>query len=61
MRKKSLLDLETEIMDLCQEYWDKNNGGNAVVWIRNDDTGQTLIYTRGEYSDTLINTVDNLI
>ncbi len=42
------------IMVLLQKYWDKYNRGKGVVWFRNEDTGQLVIYTRGEYSKDLI-------
>lgn len=48
------------VMKLLQEYWDKNNNGKAMVYVKNDETGQTFAYTRGEYSQMLIDFIKAL-
>lgn len=49
-----------KIMELLQDYWDKYNNGHAVVWVKNDETGQTFAYTRGEHSADIIDLIKNL-
>lgn len=56
-------ELACEIIDKLQEYYDEyrrvNTYGRAVIWLRNDETGQTVCFTRGEYSDELIKFVED--
>lgn len=52
-------DLE-KIMALLQKFWDEHNNGKAVVWLKNDETGQLCIYTKGEYSKELIDFISLL-
>jgi hypothetical protein len=44
-------------------YWEMMNKikklGGAVAWITNGD-GHMVIFTRGEYSDTLLRNIDRL-
>ena len=51
---------EDKIMELLQDFWDEHNNNKAVVWNRNDNTGQLAIYTRGEYAKDLIQFISRL-
>lgn len=51
---------EDKIMELLQDFWDEHNNNKAVVWLRNDNTGQLAIYTRGEYANDLIQFISRL-
>jgi hypothetical protein len=52
-----LIALAHEAMNAAYAYWEayqKENHQSAVVWLRNDETGHLLIFTRGEYSQRLL-------
>jgi len=58
-----MIELAKVAQDAAYEYWkeyQKVYGGfregvsSAVVWLRNDETGHLLIFTRGEYSKELL-------
>lgn len=51
---------EDKIMELLQDFWNDYNNNKAVVWLRNDETKQLAIYTRGEYADELIQFISRL-
>lgn len=51
---------EDKIMELLQDFWEEHNNNKAVVWIRNDNTGQLAVYTRGEYAKDLIQFISHL-
>jgi len=47
---------EEHLMKEAYKYWKHANAKHcgAVQWIQNNETGELLIYTRGEYRDTLM-------
>ena len=49
-----------QIMDLCQKYWNNYNRNKAVVYAKNTETGQCFTFTRGEYSEELIEFIEGL-
>jgi hypothetical protein len=51
------------VMDAAAEWWrlaDANGVPGSVKWLRNDETGNVVIYTRGEYADRLIAFIHSL-
>lgn len=42
------------IMQILQELWDKYSKGKAIMLLRNNETGQLAIYTRGKPAERLI-------
>lgn len=54
---------QREVMESAARWWKHaNNNGvtGAVKWLRDNETGATVIYTRGEYEDRLIAAVCSL-
>ena len=49
-----------QIMDLCQKYWNDYNRNKAVVYAKNTETRQCFTFTRGEYSEELIEFIEGL-
>ena len=67
--KDTLDDLSALVIDAGQKYWDcynnlqkgtDNYGRNAIVYVKNNETGQTFFFTRGEYSKDLISFIGNI-
>jgi len=52
---------EEHLMGEAHKYWKHANARHhgAVQWIENNETGELLIYTRGEYRDTLMANITN--
>jgi hypothetical protein len=52
---------EDHLMGEAHKYWKHANARHhgAVQWIENNETGELLIYTRGEYRDTLMANITN--
>jgi len=60
--KSNDLDLLAEqAMSAAYAYWQAYQEAyqphDAVVWLRNDETGHLMIFTRGEYSQQLLDAV----
>lgn len=58
-----MIGIANELMDKSQEYYDefvKENGKKGVVYITNVETGQMLVYTRGEYTEELKQFIESL-
>jgi hypothetical protein len=55
--------IEAHLMSKAHEYWKIANRRHtgAVQWIRNDETGALLVFTRGEYSDSILSSVIEII
>jgi len=62
MEERTEIDIAAErALEACYEYWklytkmaaEKGNYNTAVIWLRNDETGHFMVFTRGEYSDRL--------
>lgn len=54
---KDLTELQHETMGKCHEYYEsltEETGKKGYIWLKNDETGQLMIYTRGEYTDQLM-------
>ncbi|MCF2718008.1 hypothetical protein LWE69_12610 [Paenibacillus sp. UKAQ_18] len=50
-------ELQEKTLDSCAEYFEayaKTYGKAGFVYLKNDETGQLMIYTRGEYTDKLL-------
>lgn len=57
-----LYELGDELLRAAEAYWEEYNrtmGKDAVVWLQSD-TGQLVVFTRGEYADQLKQTINNL-
>jgi hypothetical protein len=49
--------IQQETMDKCQEYYDeiaKLLPKRGFIWLRNDETGQLMVYTRFEYTERIM-------
>lgn len=50
------------LLDAAYAYWEiaqKARTGGALFWL-DDDAGRTVIFTRGEYRNTLMSNIDRL-
>ncbi|AIQ68698.1 hypothetical protein [Paenibacillus graminis] len=50
-------ELQHETMDQCQKYYDAVAEWlpmRGFIWLRNDETGQLMVYTRGEYTQQIM-------
>jgi len=58
-----MIYIQKEIFNKCQEYYDKLSkriGKRGFIYLKNDETGQLMLYTRGEYTDEIINFLKTL-
>lgn len=49
--------LQQETLDKCQEYYDevaKWLPMKGFIWLKNEETGQLMVYTRGEYTEQIM-------
>lgn len=63
MDDEKLIEMKYETMEKCHEYYEelaKRNGNKGFVWLKNDETGQLMVYTRGEYSKQIIEFLNGL-
>lgn len=53
---------ESILLEHAYHYWKYANTKHhgAVQWIENEETGELLIYTRGEYRDTLMKNIHSI-
>lgn len=54
---EKMIELADETMEKCNEYYyehAKENGKKGFVWLKNDETGQLMVYTRGEYTEEIL-------
>ena len=60
--ERTELDIMAEkALNACYDYWklytrlerEKGIYDNPVVWLKNDENGHFMVFTRGEYSDKL--------
>jgi len=62
-KMNNMKDVQIEMLNKCQEYYDTLSriiGKKGYIWLRNDETGQLMIYTRGEYTNELIDFLKTL-
>lgn len=55
--------LQKETLDKCQEYYDELAqwlGKQGFIWLKNDETGQLVLYTRGEYAQQILDFIKTL-
>lgn len=55
--------LQQETLDKCQEYYDEVSRWlpmKGFIWLRNDETGQLMVYTRGEYTEQIMDFLKKL-
>lgn len=51
-----------KLLEAAQEYWEaahKAGISGAIIWLSDTD-GKTVIFTRGEYKQTIMNNIDRL-
>ena len=62
--EEKMVELAQKIFVLTGQYWDeyhkKFSTNDAVIWIKNYQTGQFICYTRSDYSEKLIEIINNL-
>ncbi|WP_339248179.1 hypothetical protein NST58_12960 [Paenibacillus sp. FSL R10-2796] len=49
--------LQKETIDKCQEYYEAVAEWlpmKGFIWLRNEETGQLMVYTRGEYTTQIM-------
>lgn len=54
---EKMIELADKAQLAAYKYWQeyqKTFGHAAVVWLKNNETGHLLIFTRGEYSEQLL-------
>lgn len=57
MKIDHLQQLQEETMNQCQAYYDelsKERGKKGFIWLKNDESGQLMVYTRGEYTHQIM-------
>jgi len=50
------------LLAAAYDYWEvhqRKAGGGAVIWLK-DDMGQLVVFTRGEYLNTIMSNIDHL-
>lgn len=55
--------LQEKTLDQCQAYYDEMSiwmGKQGFIWLKNDETGQLMLYTRGEYSPQILDFIKTL-
>lgn len=60
---KDVAELQHETMDKCHELYEeftKETGKKGFVWLKNDETGQLMVYTRGEYTKQIMEFLETL-
>lgn len=60
---EKMVEIADEAIGKCQEYFDeysKQNGKKGYVWLKNDETGQLMVYTRGEYTKQILDFLETL-
>lgn len=65
MEENKLEILERKLRLAAQQYWQEyisQNGeqDNAIVWMRNDITGEMLCLTKGNYTNQLSSFINRL-
>jgi hypothetical protein len=65
MKEDKMNELEHKVLAAAHEYWEEHvhqNGeqDNALVWVRNDVTGEMLCLTKGGYTNRLSNFIGKL-
>ena len=58
-----LEDITIELFDKCREYFNefaKQYGKKGFIWVKNNETKELIIYTRGEYENDLMNFLEYL-
>ena len=65
MEENKLENLERKLRLAAQQYWQEyisQNGeqDNAIVWMRNDITGEMLCLTKGNYTNQLSSFINRL-
>lgn len=54
---EKIVEIANETIDKADEYFNefaKVNGKHGYVWLKNDETGQLVVYTRGEYKNQIL-------
>jgi len=57
------IDLQYETMEKCQEYYDAVTaeiGKKGFIWLKNEETRQLMVYTRGEYTEQILKFLKSL-
>lgn len=55
--ENDMQNLQKETLNKCQEYYDEVAQWlpmTGFIWLRNDETGQLMVYTRGEYTEQIM-------
>lgn len=58
-----MVELAYDIMEKCKEYhkeYSKVNQKRGTVYIKNEDTGELVVYTRFEQSQKLIDFINGM-
>ena len=57
------INLQYEIMEKCQEYYNALTieiGKKGFIWLKNEETEQLMVYTRGEYTEQILEFLNTL-
>lgn len=52
-----MVEAGNETIDKADEYYNelcKEHGKKGFVWLKNDETNQLVVYTRGEYTQKIL-------
>lgn len=63
MTDEDFQQLQHETMEACQRYYDalsERMGKKGYIWLKNDETHQLMVYTRGEYTSQIMQFLDTL-
>ncbi|MBW3113516.1 hypothetical protein KYJ26_16805 [Bacillus sp. MCCB 382] len=60
---EKMIEVANEALEKCDEYFHeyaKEHSKKGYVWLKNDETGQLMVYTRGEYAEQIIELLSTL-
>lgn len=60
---EKMIELGNKVIDSADDYFNefaKEHGKKGFLWVRNEETGQLVVYTRGEYTNKIVEFLDTL-
>lgn len=60
---EKMVEIANKTIEKANDYFnefEKVNGNQGYVWLKNDETGQLVVYARGEYTDKILRFLSTL-
>lgn len=60
---EEIIEKALTAIDSCNDYFNtfaRENGKTGFVWIEHNETGQLVVYTRGEYTQQILEFLSTL-